>query len=127
MGGLNQPRHLLRSDEWPQSRAKPEGNRMKVLWTLLKVALALALLIPVSIIVLATAVGVLGALVGLAFLTLRIAVVALIAYGVFRLFAWAFGGKKKPVPAESLRELPKVDPYYEASLRELDRELGTSR
>jgi small-conductance mechanosensitive channel len=97
---------------------------MRVLWTLLKVALALALVIPVSIIVLATALGVLGAVFGLAVLTLRIAVVGLIVWGVFRLITRLFGGDASRAQPQEIKELAKVDPHYEAAMRELDRELG---
>jgi hypothetical protein len=96
---------------------------MRVLWTLLKVAIVLALAIPISIIVLATALGLLGALFGVAILALKIAVIGLVGWGVFRLIARILGGpstRKRPAPAE----LPPVDPHYEAAMRELDRELG---
>jgi hypothetical protein len=97
---------------------------MRVLWTVLKVALVAALVIPVGIIVLATALGLLGALFGLAMLTLRIAVIGLIAWGAFKLLGRLFRGPApRPQPAE-IRALPPVDPHYEAALRELDRELG---
>jgi len=99
---------------------------MNVLWTILKVALALALVIPVSIVVLATALGIFGALMGLAFLVLRVAVVALIAYGAFKLLSRLFRGR---APAPVQREMPQLaprDPHYDAAMRELDRELGHS-
>ena len=97
---------------------------MRVLWTLLKVVLALVFLLPVCIIVLATVLGLFGALLGLAILALRIAVVGLIGYGAFKLITHLVRG-----PAEQRRPIeipaaPKVDPYHEAALRELDRELG---
>ena len=99
---------------------------MKVIWTILKVAIGLALVVPISIIVLATALGLLGAMLGLAFLVLRIAVVALIAYGAFKLFARLFRSPTpKAVPRE-IRQLAPRDLHYEAALRELDRELGHS-
>ena len=99
---------------------------MRIIWTILKVVIGLALLIPISIIALATALGILGALIGVAILSLKIAVLALIGYGAFRLVAHLFGGPaKNPKRVESL---PPVDPHYEAAMRELDRELGgTSR
>jgi hypothetical protein len=97
---------------------------MRLLWTLLKVALALALVIPVSIIVLTMALGVLGALFGLAVLTLRIAVVGLIAWGAFSLVSRLFRGPTPRAQPSEMKELPKVDPHYEAAMRELDRELG---
>ena len=97
---------------------------MRVIWTLLKVVIALALLVPISIIVLATALGILGALIGVAILSLKIAVLAVIGYGAFRLVAHLFGGSARSTkPIESL---PPVDPHYEAAMRELDRELGGS-
>jgi len=100
---------------------------MRFLWTLLKVALALALVIPVSIIVLATALGLFGALVGLSLVALRIAIVCLILWAGFRLFKWAFLGTAPQPSAREIRALPPVDPHYEAAMRELDRELGQSR
>jgi hypothetical protein len=100
---------------------------MRFLWTLLKVALALALVIPISIVVLATALGLFGALVGLSLVALRIAIFCLILWAGFRLFKWAFfGTAPQPSPGET-RALPPVDPHYEAAMRELDRELGPSR
>ncbi len=100
---------------------------MRVIWTLLKVVIALALVIPISIIMLATALGILGALIGVAILSLKIAVLALIGYGVFRLVARLVGGPERITPTRA-ESLPPVDPHYEAAMRELDQELGgTSR
>lgn len=101
---------------------------MKPLWTILKVVLALALAIPIGIVILGTALGLFGALIGLAFLALRLAVIALIAYGAFRLFTLLFRSPTAPQPATNeIRELPKVDRYYESAMRELDRDLGEVR
>ena len=95
---------------------------MRVLWTVLKVVVALALVVPISIIVLSTALGLLGALLGLAILTLRVAVFGLVIWGVFRLGVAIFGGRRAP----DMVKLPltPVDRYYEAAKRELDRDLG---
>jgi hypothetical protein len=99
---------------------------MKLLWRLVKVAIALALVIPVSIIVLATALGVLGGLIGLAFLALKLAVVGLLAWGVFRLATGLTRGPaRRPKPSE-VKALPASDPYYDAAMKELDRELGNA-
>lgn len=100
---------------------------MRVLWTVAKFVIAVALLVPVSIIVLSVSLGILGTLVGLAFFALRIAVFALVCYGLFRLGVALFGGRSKRQPAPEVRALPPVDPYYEAAKRELDRELGHAR
>ena len=100
---------------------------MRVIWTVLKVVIALALVIPLSIIALATALGILGALIGVAILSLKVAVLALIGYGAFRLVAHLVGGSPSSAPKRT-ESLPPVDPHYEAAMRELDRELGgTSR
>jgi hypothetical protein len=97
---------------------------MRALWKLVKVAIALALVIPVSIIVLATVLGVLGGLLGLAFLAIKVAVVGLLAWGLFRLATGLVcGGARRPKP-NKVKELPAVDPYYEAAMKELNRELG---
>jgi len=97
---------------------------MRLLWTLLKVVIGLAIVLPVSIIVLATVLGVFGALLGLAILALRLAVVGLIAWGVFRLVAGLMRGSKPRSQRDDVKPLPSVDPHYEAAMRELDRELG---
>jgi ABC-type transport system involved in cytochrome c biogenesis permease subunit len=97
---------------------------MKVLWTLVKVVIALALAIPISIIVLATALGVLGALVGIAFLALKLAVFGLVGWGVFRLLTRLLGGPARVERMDGAKQLAPVDPHYEAAMRELDRELG---
>ena len=100
---------------------------MRVLWTMVKVVLGLAIAIPVGIIVLATALGLFGAMVGLAFLALRVAVFCLIAWGMFVVARTLLFGKRSPAPRVEPRQLPPVDPYYEAARRELDRELGHTR
>lgn len=97
---------------------------MRVLWTLLKFALAAVLIIPVGIIVLATMLGVFGALLGLAILALRIAIAGLLIWGAFKLISHLMRGSK-PAPAPAPREIanPRVDPYYESAMRELDRDV----
>jgi hypothetical protein len=99
---------------------------MRILWTLFKVVVALCIGLPLAIILLATALGILGTLFGLAVVALKVGIIALIGYGAFRLLANLLGGSSKSKPATS-RELPPVDPYYEAARRELDRELGEAR
>lgn len=98
---------------------------MRVLWTLMKVGIALVLAIPAIIIVLAVTLGVFGALLGLAIMALRLAVIGLIIYGGIKLLrALLRVGKPR---RETAKELPPIDPYYEAAKRELDRELGDVR
>ena len=96
---------------------------MRILWTLLKVIIGLAIAIPLGILALALTVGVVGTLVGLAFLALKLAVVGFIGYGAFRLLRAMFVSTPK-VAAPTIRELPASDPYYDAAMRDLDRELG---
>jgi hypothetical protein len=102
---------------------------MKVLWTLLKIALVCALAIPLSIFLLGTAISVLGALFGLAMVVLRIGIIGLVIYGGFRLFGLLFGGGKTKAQPQfvEMKELPRPDPYYESAMRDLDRELGDTR
>ena len=101
---------------------------MKLIWTLLKIALVLALAIPLSIFLLGTVITVLGALFGLAMVVLRIGIVGLVIYGAFRLFGLLFGGGKSKSQPQfvEVKELPRPDPYYESAMRDLDRELGKS-
>jgi hypothetical protein len=98
---------------------------MKLLWTLLKLAIAACVIIPLAIFVLAAALGILGALMGLAILALKIGVIGLIIVGGYKLLSSLFGDKKPDAPV--IRELPRVDPHYEAAMRELNRELGETR
>ena len=96
---------------------------MRPIWTLLKVIIALAIAIPVAIVLLATTLGVLGALIGIAFAVLKLAILAFIGLTVFRLGARLF--RSKPAPAEpTARALPPVDPHYAAAMREIEAELG---
>jgi hypothetical protein len=95
---------------------------MRILWTLVKVIIGLAIAIPLGILALALTAGVLGTLFGLAVLTLKLACVALIGYGAFRVARSMFAPARKPV-APPIPELRSVDPYYEAAMRELDSEI----
>ena len=94
---------------------------MRILWTLFKVMLGLAVAIPVGIVLLALTAGVLGTLLAAAVLALRLAIIAFVGYGIFRLAKHLFFS---PAPAPVVRDLPPVDPYYQAAIRELDSELG---
>lgn len=100
---------------------------MKVLWTFLKVVAVLVLVVPVTIIVLGAALGILGALVGVAFAVLRLAIIGLIGYGIFRLGLAILRPRARPEPPAIPKPLPPADRHYEAALRELDDELGETR
>lgn len=99
-----------------------------MLWTLVKVVIVLALAIPLGIIVLGTALGLFGALLGLAIMALRIAIIGLIGYGVFRLGMRLFRDPARSARRQrhEIKQLAPIDPYYNAAMRELDRELGES-
>ena len=92
---------------------------MKVLWTLLKVAVALVLLIPLSLLML----GVFGTVLGIAIMLLRLALIGLVAYGAFKLVARLMRGPAPRVEPKTTPRLSSVDPYYQAAMRELDEEL----
>jgi hypothetical protein len=96
---------------------------MRILWTLFKVILGLAIAIPVGIMVLALTGAVVGTLLALAFVALRLAIIGFVGYGMFRLAKHFFF--PAPAPAPRMHDLPPVDPYYQAAVRELDAELGT--
>jgi len=96
---------------------------MRILLTLFKVILGLAIAIPVGILVLAVTAGILGALVGIAVLALKLACFGLIGYGLYRVARSVFAPARKVAPRPAF-ELPAPDPYYEAAVRELDAELG---
>jgi hypothetical protein len=96
---------------------------MKVLWTLLKVAVALVLVIPVSLLML----GVFGTVLGLALMLLRVALLGLLAIGAFKFIARLMRGPAPRVQPKETPRLSAVDPYYQAAMRELDLELPESR
>lgn len=96
---------------------------MRIIWTLVKVVIGLAIAIPLAIFVFATTLGLLGAMLALAFLALKLAIVALVGVFVFKLAARLVGSKRTPAPPAA-KALPPVDPHYEAAMRELDAELG---
>lgn len=96
---------------------------MKVLWTLVKVAAALVLVIPLSLL----ALGIFGTVLGLAIMLLRFALIGLIAFGAFKLAARLMRGPAPRVVAKEAPRLAPADPYYQAAMRELDLELPESR
>jgi hypothetical protein len=96
---------------------------MKVLWTLLKVAAALVLVIPVSLLLL----GVVGTVLGLAVMLLRLALLGLLVFGAFKLIARLMRGPKPRVEPKVIPQLSSVDPYYQAAMRELDMDLPEAR
>ena len=96
---------------------------MRILWTLLKVVIGLAIAIPLGIAALALSIGILGGLLGLAKAGIKLAFVGFIGYGLFRLGKLLLGGSSKP-KAQPIRQLPMSDPYYDAAMRELDSEMG---
>jgi hypothetical protein len=100
---------------------------MRLLWTLGKVLLVLVLLVPAAMIVLATMLGLLAAVLGLTVLAIRLAFVGVIGWGAFRLFRALFGSSVPSPRVETLPPLPPRDPHYEAAMRELDEELGGVR
>jgi hypothetical protein len=94
---------------------------MRVLWTLLKVILALCIAIPLGMIAVGLAMGILGSLFGIAVLVLRLAVIGFVGYGAFMLARRLFGSPKSRT--QPVHELPSPDPYYQAAMRELDAEM----
>lgn len=98
---------------------------MRIVWTLFKVILGLAIAIPVGMFLLALTAGVVGTLFGLLIMVLRLAFFGLAAYGLFRLGRHLLSPSSPPAPR--VRELPGPDPYYEAAMRELDAEMGRTK
>lgn len=96
---------------------------MRPIWTLLKVIVALAIAIPVAMVLFATTLGVLGFVIGIAFAALKLAILAVIGLAVFRLGVRLFRPKQPPTEPAA-RVLPPVDPHYTAAMRELEIELG---
>lgn len=97
---------------------------MRVLWTLLKVIIGLAVSIPVAFLALALTAGLVGTVFALVIIAVKLAIVGAIGYGLFRLARAVFApSPKRPAPAREL-DSPAPDPYYSAAMRELDAELG---
>ena len=96
---------------------------MRVIWTLVKVVIGLAIAIPLAIFVLATSLGVLGALIALAFLALKFAVIAALGIVAFRVISRLLRSNPEPT-RPALSRPAAVDYHYEAAMRELDAELG---
>ena len=99
---------------------------MRILWSLLKVIVGLAIAIPLGIVALALSIGILGGLLGLAILAIKLVCVGFIGYGLFRVARSLLGLSPAPA-AQPVRQLPLTDPYYDAAMRELDAEMGVSR
>jgi hypothetical protein len=89
---------------------------MRILWTLMKVIIGLAIAIPLGIIGLVFALGILGGLLGLAFLVLKLAVFGVVGYGLFRVARYFLAPAAKATTTPP-RELPMPDPYYQAAMR----------
>jgi hypothetical protein len=96
---------------------------MRILWTFLKVILALMVGIPLVIIGLGLTIGVLGMVFGLAIIALKLVFVGLLAYGAVQLGRRLFGSKA-PAAAPPRQLAEPRDPYYDAAMRELNVELG---
>ena len=95
---------------------------MRLLWGLFKVALVLAIGIPICLLAISLTVGIVGTVIGLVIMAVRLAVLGLTGYALYRVFRWAFGPRTRPV-RPSAPALPTPDPYYTAAMRELDAEL----
>ena len=96
---------------------------MRILWSLLKIIVGLAIAIPVGFFVLVLAFGVLGTLLGLTLVAIKLACIGLAGYALYRFARHMFAAAPKP-SAPTHRELPAADPYYDAAMRELNSELG---
>lgn len=96
---------------------------MRFIWTFVKVVIALALAIPLAIIVLGVGFGILGALIGLAVMALKFAVLGVVAWGLFRALRYLLGGSRARRAPDPSRQI-YTDPHYDAAMRELDRDLG---
>lgn len=96
---------------------------MRIIWTLLKIIIGLAIAIPLAMFVFATTLGVLGMILGLTLLALKLAIAAMLVIGAVKIGSRIFGSKPAPQLTAST-SLPATDRHYAAAMRELDRELG---
>ena len=98
---------------------------MRILWTLIKVIIGLAIAIPLGIVALGVTIGVVGVVLSLAILALKLACVGFVGYGLYRLVRHLVA--PGPAPMRTVASLPMPDPYYAAAMRELDKEMGVAR
>lgn len=98
---------------------------MSIIWKLFKVVIGLAIAIPLGIFALVATVGILGTMIGLAIVALKIACLALLGVGAYRVVRYVFGSKQPP-PVSRPRELGSPDPYYDAAMREVNSHLGSN-
>jgi len=97
---------------------------VRLLWNLIKVAIALAIAIPLGLFAIALTFGLIGTVVGLLALAVRLGVFALVGYGVYRVARFVFAPRQSsPTATATPSALPPADPYYAAAMRELDSEL----
>ena len=98
---------------------------MRFLWTLVKIVVGLAIAIPLALILFGVAMGILGAMIGLAVLALKLAAIVLVGFLCLSLAMRLFRALK-PSDAQRppVRELPAPDRHYESAMRELEMELG---
>lgn len=97
---------------------------MRILWTLLKIAVGLAVVIPIGLLVMAVTFGIIGTVVGLAAMAVRLACLGLVGYGLYRVARVLFAPRRSAtLDMPAAPELSSVDPYYTAAMRELESEL----
>ena len=80
---------------------RPWETQMRVLWTLIKIIVGLAIAIPLGVVALALTLGLVGTLIGVAILVLKLACVGLVGYGLYRVVRIAFGSSKTPARPRS--------------------------
>ena len=95
---------------------------MRILWTLVKIIIGLAVAIPVGVFVVAMTFGLVGIALALVSAAVRLACIGLVGYGLYRVARFCFAPAAKP-PKAAAPELASADPYYAAAMRELDSEL----
>lgn len=96
---------------------------MRILWTLFKVIVGLAIAIPLAVVALGVSIAIVAVMLGLAVLVLKLACIGFVGYGLYRVARHLFGSA--PPSVRPRQALPMPDPYYDAAMREIDREMGT--
>jgi hypothetical protein len=97
---------------------------VRLLWTLFKIVIGLAIAIPLGLLAMGLVFGLIGTVVGLLAIAVRLAVFGLVGYGVYRVARFVFApSSRSRTHVETPAALPPADPYYTAAMRELDAEL----
>ena len=90
---------------------------MRLLWGLFKVALVLAIGIPICLFAISLTLGIVGTVIGLVVVAVRLGVLGLMGYALYRVFRWAVGPRTRPLhPSAPVLPTPVLSASLELSV-----------